>query len=86
MVWKPLKVFLGFKKQSLGREEREVLLHGAEPPKLWCGLGERGSFQIQKERDVPCLEKMGERVGRSHPGLLRAPRKVQSSAVLWLSM
>jgi len=36
-------------------EEREVLLSGAEPPKLWFGLGERGGFQVPpgKRRALP---------------------------------
>lgn len=64
LLWKHLKVFFVIEKEPLETEEREVLLSGAEPLKLWCGLRERGGFWIQQERDVPCLEKKGGRVGR----------------------
>lgn len=44
--WKPLQVFLDIDKEPLETEEREALLSGGEPPKLWSGLGEGGGFQV----------------------------------------
>lgn len=39
-------MFLDIDKEPLETEEREALLSGGEPPKLWSGLGEGGGFQV----------------------------------------